>query len=282
MVVGIFDINHLNAAYNQELYFVQQWLFNSMFVPNYLPRRGVINDFQAMELWHGVFNREGNWGEQIETPENLAIQTFFVLENWNYISQFEDDVLEILSEFFIIENNTEIFQPLENGLNAIAGVSVQMLIFSIATGILVISLVMTLLIRERRFEFGVYLALGEDKKKILLQMILETVFLFVIGSIGGMLIGVTLAEMISQELLQGELVVDSARLLRNMPSEMHFRGLIRQLTVEELVEFLTVRYNAMMFVNYFLIGLGTTLLATILPSIYILELKPKNLLAEKE
>ena len=83
--------------------------------------------------------------------------------------------------------NDQAYQQMLTPLNNVASFATNIVILVAVAGVIILSLIVILSIRERRFEIGVLMSLGENKAKIIGQFFIE---LFVI-----MLVSVSLAGM---------------------------------------------------------------------------------------
>lgn len=84
------------------------------------------------------------------------------------------------------ERSKQAIEPLENIIN----ISSLSLIGSVVAGSVIILLTMTMIVRERRREIGVYKAIGATNTKVIAQFIVESLTFTIIGAIIGLAIGI--------------------------------------------------------------------------------------------
>lgn len=159
----------------------------------------------------------------------------------------------------------------------------QLVIFVVAA--VIVSLIMLLSLRERKYEIGLLLALGETKFKILLQMFLEVttvlVISFMIGSgISNFIVNPIAAETINQEMQQT--ISDSKQepMVQRGPNYVEDTSV--KLDTEIQIQEQDKAQNIKIAGFIFMILLGIVLFSTTIPTMRILKKSPKSILSSTE
>lgn len=147
----------------------------------YKTYRNILSDYiqRVNELENkGNIHKYDKYGEyQFNNITSSNAYSIFILKNQDDIKEFKNKVDEIMTQHgfneyeFTYSNDAylKVIGPLES-LNS---VSSFILIFGIVVGVILLGLISIIFIRERKHEIGILLTLGETKKKIIKQLMLE-------------------------------------------------------------------------------------------------------------
>ena len=279
-VIGIFDADFPTARHLDDFH-LQLYVHNTFFVPNWIAEEISRDAFYNWQEWVNIFDRNHEWHPELNIEEIGAGEAFFVLKDLLYIESFTAAIQEVLSEFHVVRDATHVFEPLEQAMSNLNGIAYQVLIFAAGATLLILSLLITLFLRERRHEFGIYLALGERKVNIISQVLIEVLTVSVVAISLGVFVSRIVADYASREILLNEIVISSGR-TSAIPSELEFRGLVRQLSVEELASLFNVSLDTQTIIIFYAVGLVAIMISTIVPIVYVLELKPKEILMQSK
>ncbi|WP_301406312.1 FtsX-like permease family protein, partial [Enterococcus entomosocium] len=96
-------------------------------------------------------------------------------------------------------------------LNNVASFSQNVVLLVAVTGIIILTLIIMITIRERRHELGVLLSLGESRSKIVLQLFAEVALCMIVALAAASFSGNVVANAVGQQLLdqQTETSTDS-------------------------------------------------------------------------
>lgn len=101
-------------------------------------------------------------------------------------SSFVNDVrkmdIDDIKDYIFIIDDTE-YRGIEATLNAMTNIAFVLLIFSIVIGIVVLTLIIMIRLKDRDYEIGVLLSMGESKIKIITQLILESLIPIIVAMI---------------------------------------------------------------------------------------------------
>lgn len=209
------------------------------------------------------------------------------LKNPMNTDKFISEIKSGGGDFSAIKFNStyEQYKTISNMIDKIMNIFsvLQLVIFVVAA--VIVSLIMLLSLRERKYEIGLLLALGETKFKILLQMFLEVttvlVISFMIGSgISNFIVNPIAAETINQEMQQT--ISDSKQepMVQRGPNYVEDTSV--KLDTEIQIQEQDKAQNIKIAGFIFMILLGIVLFSTTIPTMRILKKSPKSILSSTE
>jgi len=270
-VAGLFDIN-LNSNYFESetgMSWLGTELENQIFIP-YLIAEDIFN----FDLVHA------SDGFRIE---EMYLEPVFILEDFRDFCSFSESAVEILPDFWEIADLSAVFGPLLSAMNNMEWLAYLVLWITITSTVIILSLLMTLFLRERRAENGIYLALGKSKSSLIGQTLMEVLFLagpaLLLALAAGHFFSDLLSRhMIEQTLLNPERTMDW--LLYTIPFELTLFN-PGMMSIEEMIAAYDTSLSLSTILSIFGLGLFVILVATIMPMAYLLQLNPKKILLIK-
>lgn len=138
--------------------------------------------------------------------ESNGLTAVFYLHDNDDVEAFEKEVKEkgLSSYYSVSTNEEEVNQQLEPIQN-IVSFSIQFLIVIVVIGVVVLTVINLLNIRDRKYEIGVLRAIGMSKLKVSSQLILEVFFVAICSLIIGTTSGVLLAQPVTNKILEKEI-----------------------------------------------------------------------------
>ncbi|MCL2559662.1 MAG: ABC transporter permease [Turicibacter sp.] len=281
-VIGIMDVDY-NIATHLENLEMQRVIYNTVFIPNWKVELMIRNQHETGYVWEEVFSQE-----RAHTIEAMLMPTiFWVLEDPSELEYFIEAALPLLPEYYTIDAWTQIFDPMESTLGNLRGLANQILWFGVGASLILLTLLISLYLRDRHHEMGIYLALGEKKSKIVRQILLEVLVVSLIGMSLAIFTGNILSDQVSQYLLRQELTQDTVWQTGStfigewqQFSQLEFFGFGRELTLDELLEFFEIGINTQAIAIFYAVGTLTVVLATIVPVRNVLKLDVKEVLMQ--
>lgn len=191
------------------------------------------------------------------------------------------------TETYSIQTNDQMYQSMLTPLNNVASFAKNIIVLVAAAGIIILTLIVMMSIRERRYEIGVLLSLGESRAKVILQFFTEIfvcmVFALGIAAASGNLVGNAVGEQLLAQ--QTETTTDEAAAENAGPGggEMPQMGGNRggsfpSFTQSAEVESLEITVSPQQIGLLALLGLGISFGSILLSSAGILRLNPKKIL----
>jgi len=267
-VIGIFTPKVQQAEENNGGW-IDYTPFNRIYVPN------------------GVVHAENRWmNEQyaIAYPDSnikidqIYITPSFVLNNPEDVESFRTEAKNLLPDYYKVTVSSDAYDSVAGPIKFIGSLSNIILYVAIGATILILSLVVILFLRDRKHELGIYLSLGESKSKVVGQILIEVLSIAILAISLSLLTGNSIAESTSQSMMD----------LRNeITGNNNNGGVIYRdmgyypnngVTEDDVLEAYKIEFSWDYVLILYGVGLGTVLLSSIAPMIYILRLKPKKIM----
>ena len=281
-IVGLFERVEEEATNNESNVVAMargQSMHNQMYVPNWFAEN--VESFQ---------NSAQNQGEN--TADEPTISAIFMLEDPREIDDFRRAATPMLPEFIGIEDLTNTFESISTSMSTLIEIANWILWAAIGATFLILSLLLTLFLRDRRYEMGIYLALGEKKGKVIAQVLLEVLAISVVGISIAVFAGTAISSNISQMMLKNALTTESASvdigggtrgavMMISIPGSTSLENLGfsgAALSVDEMMSAFDVSLNGETILLFYAIGIVAVVVSTLIPIFYLTKLSPKKVL----
>ena len=158
-----------------------------------------------------------------------------------------------------------VYEKIAEPLKAFNSLSKIISYIALTLVIIILSVLTFLFVKERRYEFGVLLAMGETKLKIVVLAVLELLIISVFAFLLSLLLSYVFAFFYSDYLI-------NASLSANVSYE------IGSLKLEDLTDLYQINISMILYLKMLMTLLLSIAIASILPTIYITNLKIRKLL----
>lgn len=202
------------------------------------------------------------------------------------------------TDTFSLETNDQMYQQMLQPLNNVSSFAKNIVILVAAAGVIILTLIIMLSIRERKYEIGVLLSLGESRMKVISQFFVEIficmIFALGIAAASGNVVGNAVGnQLLSQQTTSQNTEGQEANAAGNnggpggqgqMPGGGNGgpRGGGQMggnpFTQTEEIQELNISVKPMEILSLGGIGLGISLFSIVLSSAGILRLNPKKIL----
>ena len=242
-------------------------------------RRSQINHrlYVPHKLARMLFDARGNtWalGEEIE----VAFQSFFMLEDPLLFDDFAQDVENLPGNWIAVDFSTG-FSDISSSMESLMGVANFILFMGVGATLLIVGFIVLLFLYDRKHEIGIYLALGEKKKKIILQVLSELIVLTVVSTTMSLFVGNIVAGEISTNILNEHLLNPSdviSSLERSHP--LVDMGYQFELNVEEMLAAFEVGLDFNTVITIYVLLTVIVLCVVLISLSRIIKLNPKDIL----
>lgn len=209
------------------------------------------------------------------------------ISNISFALRSPDDIPLFLEEYQAVIPRGSLFYTNYNIYPAIAAPVEQtkkmantVLLLAIAATILIAGLTILLFLRDRKHELGILMSLGETRQKIISQIVLEVLLIALLATILSLFTGQAVATRLSESMIQDELVADvnygnDETFWRNRNAMGQFSAYV---SPEEVAQYYEIRFSPAFVAGFAALSWLTILASTILPTLYIVYLKPKKVL----
>jgi len=288
-VIGLFEIPiepnaDLNRLDNPRLLQI-----NGIYLPNW-----VIEDIeiQTAAARSAVWDSDSVtmdlpfWAWELQsTPSETSVVPLFVLDDPLDIEAFITAAGALLPAHHYFVDLSNEFADISSSMAVMQNIANWILYVACGAMLLVLNLLISLFLRDRQHEIGIYLALGEKKVKIISQVLIEIVTTSLVGITLAVFTGNFVSGIISQNLLENELVA----LYQQAQADDTFGGgawggfeqigiTTTTMTPEAMLEAFDVSLSLPTIGLLYVACLGVAILSTIMPMLYIVRLSPKEVL----
>ena len=197
-------------------------------------------------------------------------------------------IFDIDFETYTLEANDRLYQQNVNNLENTQSFATMFLVVVIVAGCAILCLVLILTIRNRYYEIGVFLSLGQNKIKIILQQLLEILMIATVafalslttGKAVSNVVGNILESSVSDNGVRMEMPPDGQNQEEqtNAPQRPTFNDAFVAPENEELDVSLTTQ-TVLQLAG---ITVAICLVSITIPSVYVLRLTPREILTKRE
>jgi len=116
--------------------------------------------------------------------DKVELATLFVeypMEIDNFTSWATDELAQIKNEDFILDANSHMFDQMAGPLESLGSISKAIVYLVTFAGAIILALIIMMSIRERKYEIGVLLSIGEKKWKIIGQFLGELLIVMTVA-----------------------------------------------------------------------------------------------------
>jgi len=171
--LSVGDTFTLNAFYSAEMYGgenVELEIVGIFAIKNYVARTdaGFYNSENVIYVTpDAAYILNGN-----DNIYNLKCEISDPLEAANFVEDIKNMDLPESEEFRFIIDDTQ-YRSMESSINSMTNIAMAMLIAAIIMGVIVLTLLIMISLKDRDFELGILLSMGEVKWRIVTQFVLE-------------------------------------------------------------------------------------------------------------
>ncbi|WP_226683609.1 ABC transporter permease [Sutcliffiella horikoshii] len=228
---------------------------------------------------------------QLKGEEGIINQAIYYMNDPLNIEAFIAEAKELGTidfDTFILNANDQLYQQMMGPIENVSSFSNKIVLLVTIAGSIILGLIVMMTIRERKYEMGVLLAIGEKRKKLVGQFLVEILMVAVLAMGLSLVTGSYVAEAVGNQLLEQELTASeesnepqSFTNRRGMMGAMGPGGMTQNQdvqTMEELAIGVTAE-NIIMMVG---IGLLVILVSTLVPALSVLRMNPKAILTNQD
>ena len=225
-----------------------------------------------------------------------------------FTEKINSDFPELAENNLKIAVDTSEYDAMSGSIESVGSFATTILIIVIVAAIIIITLIVTINVKDRRYEMGVLLSLGAHKRNIIGQIVTELVIVGTLGFVLASISGTFLAKSMGQSILDSQIAASSQQSERNfgrpgaqmggnsnsnMPEapsgedssngDSGKQNMKQRMAANRTQEVkLDINATPVDFLLLFVTGYVVIILALILPSINVLRYQPKEILAGKE
>lgn len=221
--------------------------------------------------------------------ENTIDSAIYYIEDPADMQDFIDQAKAESSidfETFKLDADDQLYQQMVGPIENVAGFSKKIVYLVSIAGAVILGLIVMMSIRERKYEMGVLLAIGETRWKLAGQFMAEILVVAVLSLGIATASGNVVAGQLGDQLLNQELASAEQT---NAPESFRGRGMggfgpgmMQTQETVETVDEMNVQVTGEDLGFLALIGLLIAALSALLPSLTVLRLQPKAILSKQD
>ena len=252
------------------LAYQKQEKLNKIYVPN-----GYVREISKLAYAAYVAEAEANGEEVHEVDDFDFYDPIYVLQKPEDVEEFKEEAQLLLPEYYIVKANADQYEEIAGPVASVSKIAKFVMIAAVVATVIIITLVVLLFLRDRKKEFGIYLAIGDKKGKVVGQMLAEVLIISLIAITLAVFSGNLIAKNVSTGLIEQQAAQQEDGL---MGYSYSINDLGTDVTTEDVVEAYEVTVTPTYIATMYGIGLGTVIVATIIPMTYLVRLNPKKIL----
>lgn len=224
------------------------------------------------------------FSENKETKGAPIDQAIYYLNDPNHIEDFKAEGKKTSIDFdlFKLDAHDALYRKMVGPIENVASTSKWIIYLVSFAGAIILGLIITLAIKERRKELGILLAIGEKKGKLIGQLLVEVLCIAALAFSLSVVTGGTVSQKMGDSLLQNEVAsYEGEQQAENNPG-FSFGMIPDQGQDVEPIHDIDVRVTSEDMLKLGVLGLVIAFLSTILPALSILRLNPKDILLKHE
>ncbi|TDL31953.1 ABC transporter permease [Jeotgalibacillus sp. S-D1] len=228
---------------------------------------------------------------QLKGEEGIIDQAIYYINDPLNIDAFiEEAKSESTIDFdtFILNANDQLYQQMMGPIENVSSFSNKIVLLVTIAGSIILGLIVMMTIRERKYEMGVLLAIGEKRIKLVGQFIVEILIVAVLAMGLSLITGNYVADAVGNQLLEQELTAteesdepQSFAKRRGMMGGMEAGGNIQNQDVQTIEE-ISIGVTAANIILMVGIGLLCIIVSTLVPVLSILRMNPKTILTNQD
>jgi putative ABC transport system permease protein len=244
-------------------------------------------------------NLEGLSETDLETAKANIKENGYEVQNVTFNLKSPEDIDAFIAEVKAMDGinttyrslnaNDAAYEQMVGPIENVANTSTVLVVVVIIAGAFIIGLLSMLSIKDRKYELGVLLSLGESRFKIVCQLISEMLIVSILSFVLATVVSNFTAQATTNLLLNQEIASESDNSNNNSTDRGQFGGfgMIRidknQLSKVdvETIDTLTVSVNSNDILKMFGLGILIIVIGNIIQAMFVLRCNPKQILLER-
>lgn len=190
-------------------------------------------------------------------------------------------------ETFKLDANDSVYKQMVGPIKNVASFSKNVVYLVTVAGAVILGLIVMMSIRERKFEMGVLLSLGEKRWKLVGQFIVEILIVAVLALAISSVSGNAVAGQVGNQLLEHQIETEEASetpasFMRKGPGMLLGGGAKAQEQEADPIDELEIEITPKDIGMLGMIGLLIAIVSTLLPALSVLRLHPKMILTKQD
>lgn len=205
-----------------------------------------------------------------------------------FLAEANSEYKDLSAQNLKLDIDDSAYQTMVGPIEQVGSFSITILWIVIIATIAIVTLIVVINVKDRRYEMGVLLSIGAKKSNIVGQIFIELVLVGTLAFGASLATSQILAQKMGEGLLQQQVTANEQKAEENEPSRglnagprMMMLGNQQQSNVEQ-IDKIDVSAGVQEYATLFGLGYLILVIAMILPSVNILRYQPKTILTGKE
>lgn len=213
-----------------------------------------------------------------------------------FIAEAEAKFPNLASDNLALSIDTSAYEQMVGPIESVGNFATTIFWIVVVASLAIITLIVMINVKDRRYEMGVLLSLGASKINVTAQILIELLIVGTIAFIVSIGTGTLVARSVSQGLLDSQIAMSEEQSENNFgrpgaamggsggPQMMMRGGAFGQGSQSdvEAIDSIDVNAGPADYMLLFIVGYGVIILALALPAWNIVKYQPKTILAGKE
>ncbi|MFZ7120331.1 MAG: ABC transporter permease [Eubacteriaceae bacterium] len=209
----------------------------------------------------------------------------YLLDDPMNVEQFKEEVSPLLtSEYHTLYSNDDTYEELTAPLDLISLIATILIWVVFIAGAAIILAIVTIFVRDRKYEIGLLLSSGEGKVKIVSQFILEMVVVAVIAFVLSVGTSNIASNQVSNWIVENQLVAESSSdagmfQMRGQRSA-NTTSVYGDVSMDNVADEFNVSISSSVMINLLFVSMGLVLIGSTIPLSIIMSYNPKKILQD--
>ncbi|WKK68843.1 ABC transporter permease [Brochothrix thermosphacta] len=221
------------------------------------------------------------------TYKNTADSATYTLAQPKQLTAFVKQANKLIdTDTFELQTNDSLYQQMLKPISNITSFSENIVLLVSVAGTIILALIVMLTIRERKYEIGVLLALGENRFKVIAQFFTELILVLslslVIARFSGSYVGNIVGEQLLAQETESTTTSNTSKFEGGEPNGGGGPGqggeMAEKAKQPDEIKSLDITLSLTELLELGGLGLGICFLSVLIASVGIIRLQPKNIL----
>ncbi|MGL5354200.1 MAG: ABC transporter permease [Clostridium sp.] len=219
----------------------------------------------------------------ISGSEKLSVQAKYYLKNPDMLKDFEKEIrANGLPEVYNVSTDEASYNKIVGPVEGLGSITLMFIFVVLGLGSVILILLNTLSIKERKYEIGVLRAIGMKKNKVAMGLIGESLIITTICLVIGIGAGSVLSQPVSNSLLQKQIEAQKSSNNANGQGGMVFSvGAVTDSSSEDTISEIDVTLNGKAIAQVTGVALLIVLVSSVVGVSYITKYEPRKILTER-
>lgn len=227
-----------------------------------------MNELQLRKNTQSTFSSILNFLYKLDTPDMDSLEAFCERINQRLVEEGLDD--------YIAVSSADTYEAVAGPLESLRTIARIILIVSIIISIIIITLVNILFLRERRYEMGILASMGEKKKNIVLQIVLEVLIIGMLATSCSIYAGNIIGDKVSSKILDIQTKTQQEVIEKKLLSVRSIN--VENVTSKMVIQQYDVQLNTESIILIYLACATVLIITSLGSSYYVLRMKPKDIM----